>query len=156
MLQLKPFHILLASLIILMPSFAAAVESAPAEQTVLKKLKLAAMPKKSTTLAQSEFITPRSKSLQKCVNRAGGNNSVANLKTMDDAHKQKIHHLCGNGKREIAQEYARDVATEMMRDPRVVELQKCPNDVLGSDPYLYSLAKQSGVEANVHICDKGE
>lgn len=144
-----------ASVLFLLPIQAVAVETYP-ERTAFQKLKLSVLPDKNQQLAQADFITPRSRPLQKCVNRAGGNDSVNNLKTMDDAHRQKIQHLCVSGKREIAQEYARDVATEMMRDPRIVELQKCPSDVLGTDPYLSSLAKQSGVEANQHICDNGE
>ena len=147
---------LAASILLCATAQAAAIESNPAERTAFQKLKLSVLPSSETRLASSEFAKPRTRSLQKCVNRAGGNDSVDNLKTMDDAHKQKIHHLCGNGKREIAQEYARDVATEMMRDPRVVELQKCPADVLGSDPYLSTLAKPEGVETNQHVCDKGE
>lgn len=131
-------------------------ESAAPERTAFQRLKTVVTSRGDNSAEYAQLAAPRSKALQKCVNRAGGNNSVENLKTMDDAHKQKIGSLCASGKREIAQEYARDVATEMMRDPRVVKLQQCPNDVLGSDPYLYSLTKSTGVEANQNICDKGE
>lgn len=92
--------------------------------------------------------------VKQCIKNAGGEKSVDDLKSLSDAHRSKISKLCEDGKRDIAQTYARDVATELQRDPRMVELQKCPANVLKKAPVLNDLTKPSGTQPNHHICDK--
>lgn len=91
--------------------------------------------------------------LENCLIQAGGKEKVSELKELYYANKSKIADLCEKGKRKIAQEYARDTATELMLNPRVVELQKCPSEVVEADPALSELIHPTGVQANHHICD---
>lgn len=97
--------------------------------------------------------TAQDAALESCVNQAGGLEQVDELREIKDATRSKIADLCSKGKREIAQGYARDSATELMQDPRIQELQKCPKEVIKADPELSDLTKPAGVKPNHHICD---
>lgn len=148
---MKPLYTLLCTVLLLAFTSMAQAQEIPADmQAQLEKLQ-SLPPEERAALAEN--LSQSAAVMQQCISEAGGEQALEELRALHNAHQTQVAALCNDGKREQAQAYAEQVATELSQDTRVATLHKCSRVATQNMPQLSGLLAPGGIDRSKHVCD---
>lgn len=148
---MKPLRTLLCTVFVLAFASMAQAQEIPADmQAQLEKLQTLP-PEERAALAEN--LSQSAAVMQQCISEAGGEQALEELRDLHNAHQTQVAALCNNGKREQAQAYAEQAATELSQDSRVTKLHECSRVATQNMPQLSGLLAPGGIDRSKHVCD---